>query len=332
MLIDLHSIKILLSSRDDRVVEQWQQLFSFELVDTTAWDQDSKPDLVVEAEVVSCLQSLPSWPIIYETTDPNIIVQYDQARQLQLRYSNAGHIQLWLPDKGKDSELETTSANIVLAGPSVNAGALENLTAMALAPLLRRRGLFLIHAFTAADEQGAILFVGPSGSGKTSSGLALVTAGWHFLANDLAILCQNDLPYALLSPGTIQVTPKTFDLLPQLKSLISLDARKTGSNKKVSIPRGAVISNNEPVRSAPIAAIIFPSVGSSANHQLSQVPRAVGYARLMASSMDLWDQEIWAEHLIFLEHLSQVVDFYDLALGPDLSDLAQYLPGLLSVT
>ena len=70
----------------------------------------------------------------------------------------------------------------------------EDLTTLALAPLLRRLGLFMIHAFTAALSGKAVMFVGPSGSGKTSCGLALASAGWQILANDVALMQESGGP------------------------------------------------------------------------------------------------------------------------------------------
>ena len=70
----------------------------------------------------------------------------------------------------------------------VGDGRFEDLTTMALAPVLRRRGIYLIHAFSAAANGQALLLCGASGSGKTTTGLALCAAGMQLLANDIAAL------------------------------------------------------------------------------------------------------------------------------------------------
>jgi serine kinase of HPr protein (carbohydrate metabolism regulator) len=56
-------------------------------------------------------------------------------------------------------------------------GRFEDVTFTSLAPLLRRHGYYLLHAFAAVKEGHAILLVGPSGSGKTTTGLHLLEAG-----------------------------------------------------------------------------------------------------------------------------------------------------------
>jgi hypothetical protein len=182
----------------------------------------------------------------------------------------------------------------------------------------------LVHAFTASKNEKAVMFVGPSGSGKTSSGLSLVAAGWHFLANDMALVRQSNATLALLSPGTVQVSPSTISLLPQFSGLLTRYPKKPGK-RKISVPRSGIFQKNEKVQSAEVRFILFPTVKGTQEHQVKAVPRAVGLARLMKSSMDQWDKETWKTHVRFLEQLSYQVDFYDLELGKDMAKLPQCL-------
>lgn len=324
MLIDLHSLKISLSSDDERVLKLWQQLFYYELIEPASTSIGFKPHIILELDVVCHLPPSPDGALLYQTSDPEIIVFHNQARQLLLRYSDVGHIQWQLMDNWQEAAVETAHIAVDLAESAVNSGALEDLTGMGLAPLLRRRGLFLIHAFAAAHDQESVLFVGPSGCGKTSCGLALLAAGWQYLANDLALLSAFDEPAALLSPGTVQVTPDTFSRLGQF-GMLAKRYNVGPERRKLSIPRQEFMPTDDIIRIAPIKAIFFPSLGTGAGHQIKEVSRAVGFARLLSSSMDRWDHEIWEEHLGFLEHLSETVDFYDLILGADMFRL----PGVL---
>jgi hypothetical protein len=57
-----------------------------------------------------------------------------------------------------------------------------------LAWLLRERGRFTLHASAVARRGTGLLFAGQSGSGKSSSALAMIQAGWDWLADDAALL------------------------------------------------------------------------------------------------------------------------------------------------
>ncbi|MEK8023115.1 MAG: hypothetical protein AAB229_04840 [Candidatus Hydrogenedentota bacterium] len=55
-----------------------------------------------------------------------------------------------------------------------------------LALLLRRRGLFLLHAGGAVSPDGtAMLFTGRSGAGKSTTAFRLAEAGWTYLGDDM---------------------------------------------------------------------------------------------------------------------------------------------------
>jgi hypothetical protein len=54
-------------------------------------------------------------------------------------------------------------------------GVFEDVVAIGLSPLLRRRGMFLIHAFAAAPTpyHAGVVLIGDIGAGKTTTGLAM---------------------------------------------------------------------------------------------------------------------------------------------------------------
>jgi len=318
MLLHLHALLLALRSNNDRITEQWRGLFDFDLAQSFSGLSDVEPDIALEAELVSSLPPAPAFPSFYLTIDPPLAVYATGVHRMLLRLSNKAQIQLTLSDS------ETLNARILVTNRAINDGSFEDITTFALAPLLRRHGLFMIHAFTAVYNKKAVMFVGPSGSGKTSCGMALTAAGWQLLANDVALMRREDTSLVLLSPGTVHVSPATFSLLPSYGHLFDKYSQNL-SNMKVSVPRLEFLQD-EPVQlSAPIKAVYFPSIGDKKNHEIEAVPRAVGLARLMESSMDQWDQETWEDHIRFLEHLSYNVVFYSLHLGRDMSSLPAFL-------
>jgi hypothetical protein len=61
-----------------------------------------------------------------------------------------------------------------------------------LAALLYQRGHLVFHAAAAANTNGAILLAGDSGAGKSTLLMALVRRGWKMLADELAVVVNEN--------------------------------------------------------------------------------------------------------------------------------------------
>lgn len=204
---------------------------------------------------------------------------------------------------------------------SLFAARLEDLVFSSLAPLLRRRGLIMIHAFAVERDGRALLFVGESGSGKTTTGLALTTRGWRYLANDIVLLCEEEgLILALPTPGGVGLDTRSFELLPDL-ALTPAGAENSAKKRYYSATE--LVSGWG--RQSPASAILFTQIGAEAETALTPTSRAVTLARLMEASVDRWDTLGLGEHLRLLQLLSRQATGYDLRLGRNL----QHLPTML---
>jgi hypothetical protein len=94
------------------------------------------------------------------------------------------------------------------------------LLTLPLVEILKRRGLFSLHAAGVSAGAKAILIAGPSGSGKTTLALALLGAGFDLIGDDMTFLRRNgSKPRVLAFPDEVDVTDKTLELLPSLRSL-----------------------------------------------------------------------------------------------------------------
>jgi hypothetical protein len=201
-------------------------------------------------------------------------------------------------------------------------GRLEDVLFTSLAPVLRRHGYYLMHAFAASREEEAILFVGPSGSGKTTVGLSLIQQGWQFLANDVVLLQQKgQVVYALPTPNGISLSPKTAELVAGLSSLI--DGTSDLDAAKHYFPASRIISTWG--QAGAVKTIIFPRVGRQVHCQISPITSAVSLAHLMESSLDRWDRKCLPAHLDLLTCLCRQASVSELSLGNDLSYLSSSL-------
>ena len=252
------------------------------------------PDVVFELAPAGQLPPLPAEPPLF--VDPKRIVNVYQLSngQLLLYFLDGAMVQLELNRQGQQRISGWLTHDLL------RHQRFEDVTFTALAPVLRRRGYYLLHAFGATISGRAVLMVGPSGSGKTTSGLSLVTAGWQLLANDAVLLEHRpDGIYALPTPGYLHIRPKTLDLLPQLL-------------------HGPLFVWGEAVQ---ISLICLPQVTGRDNTTFIVQNQAITLARLMEESLDSWDQTTISAHLNLRQTLSQQTNSYALLLGKDVANL-----------
>jgi hypothetical protein len=190
-------------------------------------------------------------------------------------------------------------------------GCFSDVLYSALAPVLRRMDIFLLHGFAVTRAGECIILTGPSGSGKTTSGLILMEGGWSFMSNDVVALARmgHDIS-AMPTPDAISVTTATLDFLPWLMDRVEGRAA-TG---KIGVWREGVVNQPAP---APVKRIYFLEVKSQPNTVIRPLERALALAWLVEGSMDRWDHDSLGSHLDFLSQLSEQVSLYRLLLGRD---------------
>ena len=89
-----------------------------------------------------------------------------------------------------------------------------------LAELLKRHGLFMVHAAGLSLDGKGLLIAGASGAGKTTLTIALLRAGFGFLGDDITFLCtRSDGLRARAFPDELDVTADTLSFFPKLPGL-----------------------------------------------------------------------------------------------------------------
>lgn len=230
---------------------------------------------------------------------------------------------LWFVDGGwvQLTAADSATAEVWVTPSMVNSGRFEDVLFLTLAHFLRRQELYLVHAFGAAGPAGrGVLIVGPSGSGKTTTGLNLLTGGWHLLANDAVLLHQRPQGiYALPTPGLVSIRPRTFAILPELIPFLRLRR----------VPQEALWLSathfGPPASAAPIRQIYFTQVAGQPTSTLEPLNKAVALAHLLEESVDRWDAPTTAAHIALLEQLVGQAAVYQLHLGRDTAQTRQLL-------
>ena len=333
MRLLLHDLLLDFSSEDSRIHEGWEALFDLEIKAAAGRPDSDSPDIWLAAALMSELPRPPAARPSY--SEPS---SADQQRTLHYYESGTGGFLNLARPAQITFNFDDSQAQITLTRPVLDAGNLEDLTLIALAPFLRRRGFYMLHAFAAARET-AVLLCGPPGSGKTTIGLALVNKGWRYLANDAALLSNAALRKedkngvcAYPSPGAINLHPHTLAMFPDFEER-TVQLSKTTTGGKQIIARGSLLQEEEiGKKSAPVSTILFPSLTNQPEYSLHEVNPAIGLARLIEENVDQWDRDTYEAHIDLLARLSHQAGFYDLHFPRDrspLDGLADDLPTLL---
>jgi energy-coupling factor transporter ATP-binding protein EcfA2 len=153
------------------------------------------------------------------------------------------------------------------------------LLTVSLMEMLKRRGIFALHAGGVTVGGKAILLAGASGSGKTTLTLALALAGHGFLGDDIAFLTKGDDGLTVLPfPDQVDVTPDSAALLPELAPLFDV-APFTGRGK-----RGICMDDLRPAaerRDASPGLLLLPSVSHDGRTRLESVSAATAFLELL---------------------------------------------------
>lgn len=198
----------------------------------------------------------------------------------------------------------------------------DRLLVGSLTLLLRQWGFFAVHGFCAAHGGHAALLVGGSGSGKTTAGLALVRAGWGFLANDLPLLREKVRGlYVFSCPERVRVTTETISLLPELQSLATAGAGKLDFYIEDLYP-GAMVAR------AALKWLLFPRVRKDQPTRLNRVSASDTLIALLPHSMATWDKTMASTQFSLLERLARTIPAYQIDLGTDFEGWGSLLTDL----
>jgi hypothetical protein len=272
------------------------------------------PDLVCTLDVVAAVPEPPARPPQFRQAE--LIEYYLDGDFALAHFPRFGQLRL-------DLKAGVTVGALVQAALDTY-GVLEDLTAIALSPHLRRRGLFLIHAFAAVEPRAAraALLVGGIGAGKTTTGLALLAAGWKLLSNDSPILRTSGAGVEVLSyPGLLAAYPDSFARFPATAHLA--EAGRAGQGRpKITAPAEAVWPGVWAER-AGCAAILFPQIEARAEHAVEPLSPPEALRRLLPHAVEQWDKAMLPAHLGLLGDLVRAAPAFQLRLGPDVSALPE---------
>lgn len=317
MHIIFNDIPVQLTSPNPEIHAQWTRIFA-------GWPQANgrSPHIILNLELADSLPSLPIQAPIFSDSarypGDNGILDVYQAQDDHVLLNFLGGALINLPLKPASPNTPLIATGTIT--PNVfHDGRFLDITYTSLAPLFRRHGYFMIHAFAAAQNGRGVLIVGPSGSGKTTTGLSLIMAGWQLLCNDV-LLIQNtpDGIIAHPTPDDITIRPKTFSLLPNLAKFVP----EGKPLDQVVDLTGNDLTNGRWADPTPIQTIYIPKIEERMGSEKRPLSRAVCLAQIMEESIDKWDTQTLPDHINALQTCVRQAQTYTLHLGSNVGEIS----------
>lgn len=194
-----------------------------------------------------------------------------------------------------------------------------------LLELLKRRGLYPVHAAAVASAGSAVVLAGTSGAGKTTLALALVRAGFDFLGDDMLLLDpgrNGDRPLVLAFPDELDLSATTVALFPELEPHLESELYGVAKRQLPSDRLGGKLAEN-----ARPSVLLFPEIVSGPS---AIEPCSVDAALLaLAPNVLLTDGDSSGRHLEALGRLARASRCYRLSSGRDLERAAALVRDLV---
>jgi hypothetical protein len=191
-----------------------------------------------------------------------------------------------------------------------------------LVELMKRRGLFCVHAAGLVAGKRAVVIAGPSGSGKTTLTIALVRAGFGFLSDDMIFVRRQESGVELLSfPDELDVTRATARLFPELRGLGDRPVEPGWSKHRVRVEE---VFDVELVHEALPGLLIVPGREPGRASELSALDPDQALVEL-APNVLLTEPAAARRHIDALAELVRASACYRLRVGDELEAIPQLL-------
>jgi hypothetical protein len=198
-----------------------------------------------------------------------------------------------------------------------------------LVEMLKRRGLWALHAAGLLWRGKAVVLAGASGAGKSTLTLALARAGCGFLGDDTLFLKPGPGGLRLLAfPDEVDLTDETASYFPELAALRAEPRREGWRKRRLRAEEtyGAAL----PGEAAP-GLLVFPRISGRAESALA--PLDPGEALIeLASNVLLTEPASSQAHLDALAALVAASSCWRLEAGRDLDGAVRLLDGAVSLT
>ena len=197
---------------------------------------------------------------------------------------------------------------------------------ISLSEMLKRLGLYAVHAAGLAVGDQGVLIAGHSGAGKTTFALALVRAGFDFLADDTVFLSPRKTGMQVLAfPDEVDITAQTREFFPELHDLRGV-SKPNARRKQAICPTN--VYDVRPCWECTPAVILFPQPGKAERSVITALPKAEALLQLVCNVVRTEPRSSQA-HLDALAALVKDCRCYRVQTGRDFDHLPDMVRSLL---
>ena len=219
-------------------------------------------------------------------------------------------------------------ARIAIGGGSESErwAATHPILTLCLVEMLRRRGLFSLHAAALALDGHGVVIAGNSGAGKSTLTLALLRAGYALLGDDTSFLAPAPNPLRVLGfPDEIGVTDRTIQFFPELAPLLRRE--RTPGAPKHQLLAEQVYDASFAGEAVP-SLLILPRVSGEPVTRVTEISSSEALLELVPNVL-LTDPDASREHLAALGSLVSSAHCVRMATGRDLDAIPARVAALL---
>lgn len=190
--------------------------------------------------------------------------------------------------------------------------------------LLRRRGIFSLHAGAVSWQGQGLIFPGRAGAGKSTLVLHLVDPGFKFISDDRCLLFKNRAGFfAFGLREKVRVFLANVACLPRLKVQLG---DKPGAKKSFDIDE---VYPDAIVKKAKIKAIILPFWTPELKTRLEPVSASYALKTILPLSVEAFFPDSARYNFEFLGELVEKIPGFRLYLGKDRERWHRIIRGLL---
>jgi hypothetical protein len=188
------------------------------------------------------------------------------------------------------------------------------LFSQALAPALRRSGVFEIHSagVISPDSKSTIMIAGTSGSGKSTLTAQLANLGWSYLSDDILLLTEVGEELELRG------LRRFFALTSHTLAAVGLP----GINGEVNLKHRVIPQDHfrrAPLEQSKPGTIVFPTLTRQQTSHISNLTPSETMSRLLRlCPWASYDKGTSLEHLRLLGRLANSASGFELLAGTDI--------------
>jgi hypothetical protein len=188
-----------------------------------------------------------------------------------------------------------------------------------LVEILKRRGLYSLHAGGLSANGKCVLIPGTSGAGKSTLTVASLRANFDYMSDDMVFLIDRPEGFHVLAfPEEVDVSDQTASFFPEL-SFLSGIPKRCGWRKRQIHPMQVYGAKVAPEAKA--AAVVIPRIGQTEKSAITRIDADEALLEMVPNVL-LTEPKSCRAHLSVLRELVTSTPCYRLETGRDFDQLS----------